>query len=320
MPLRTAVIAAVADRTGRTPVWRMDESDLQAARTRAIPRNRLTAALFGAVSREVGIGYATAPARDGYEIPLRTYRPHGRRGRGPLPVVVFLHGGGWVLGNVVDDDPFCSMLSDALCALVLSVDYRLAPEHRAPTAAYDGIDAARWVAGHGAAVGADPTRMAVCGHSAGGNLAAVLAQAFRDDGLDCLRHQCLISPATDLTLSSASVTEHADAPILPRRALECYVAHYAPDPAGRTAPVVSPLFGSMAGLAPALVQTADLDPLRDDGSRYAAALRAAGVQVRETNYLGMPHGFAFIPGASPLGRQQRWEIVAEMGRHLTGSH
>jgi acetyl esterase len=316
MPLRTAAFAAVVDRLVRKPVWSMDEEDIRTSRATVYPRNRFTRDLLGAVSTDTGIGYATAPARDGYEIPLRTYRPHGRRGRGPLPVVMFFHGGGWVLGNVVNDDPVCSLLSAELDALVLSVDYRLAPEHRAPTAAHDCIDATRWVVGNGSAIGADPMRMAVCGDSAGGTLAAVVAQAFRDDGLPSIRHQCLVYPSTDLTLSSPSIAQHANAAILTKRSIACFVDHYVPEERDRSDPIVSPLFGDLEGLPPALIQTADLDPLRDDGTRYAAALRAAGAEVRLTNYLGVPHGFASFPGATTIGGQHRDEIVGEMRRYL----
>lgn len=316
MPLRTAAFTTVVDKVVRKPVWSMDEEDIRASRTVAYPRSRLTRGLLGAVSADVGIGFATAPARDGYEVPLRTYRPHGARGRGPLPVVLFFHGGGWVLGNVVNYDPLCALLSDELSALVLSVDYRMAPEHRAPVAAHDCVDVARWVVGNGTAMGSDPGRMAVCGDSAGGNLAAVVAQAFRDDGLSTIRHQCLIYPSTDLTMSSPSIAEHADGAILTKRSLDCFADLYVPDEASRGEPIVSPLFGDLEGLPAALVQTADLDPIRDDGARYAEALRTAGVEVRLTNYLGVPHGFASFPGATTIGAQHRSEIITEMRRHL----
>lgn len=316
MPLRTAAFTTIVDRLVRKPIWSLDEDDIQASRAMAYPRSRLTRGLFGAVSPRIGIGYATAPARDGYEIPVRTYRPHGARGQGPLPVVMFFHGGGWVLGNVVNHDPICALLSDTLDALVLSVDYRMAPEHHAPTAAHDCIDASRWVVGNGAAIGGDVTRMAVCGDSAGGNLAAVVAQAFRDDGLTNLRHQCLLYPATDLTMSSPSIAEHAHGAILTKRSMDCFADHYVPDEAERGDPIVSPLFGELEGLPPALIQTADLDPIRDDGVRYADALRAAGVDVRLTNYLGVPHGFASFPGATRIGEQHRAEIVSEMRLRL----
>jgi len=152
--------------------------------------------------------------------------------------------------------------------------------------------------------------------SAGATLAAVAAQVLRDAGEAAVRHQALIYPLTDFTLSSPSIAEHAAAPMLTRSSLLAYREHYAPTPADWLDPVVSPLFGRLQGLPPALVQTADLDPLRDDGIRYAEAMRAAGVAVRLTNYLRVPHGFASMPGATPVGAQHRAELAAEIRRHL----
>ena len=164
---------------------------------------------------------------------------------------------------------------------------------------------------------ADTSRMAVAGDSAGGNLAAVVAQVLRDHGDHRLRHQALIYPATDLTMSSPSIDEHANAAGLTRRSMSAFRDHYVPAGHDLRDPLLSPLFGRLDGLPPALVQTADLDPLRDDGTRYAAALRDAGVPVRLTNYLRVPHGFAFTPGAAPaVGRQQRWELAAELSTAL----
>lgn len=316
MALRTRLVTTLLDRVVRKPIWTMDDADIRAARTQAYPRNRLSSLLLGPISPDVTIGTATAPARDGHRIPVRTYRPRGARGQGVLPVIVYFHGGGWVYGNVVNYDPFCSFLSDELGALVLSVDYRMAPEHPAPLAVHDCVDATRWVIADEEALGADSTRIAVCGDSAGGNLAAVVAQVFRDEGVDAIVHQCLIYPATDLTMSSPSIAEHSEGPILTKRSMDAFADHYVPRVEDRTDPVVSPLFGDLQGLPPALIQTADLDPIRDDGIRYAAALREAGVEVRLTNYVGAPHGFATVPGAYPAARQHRAEIVTELRRFL----
>jgi acetyl esterase len=139
---------------------------------------------------------------------------------------------------------------------------------------------------------------------------------LRDRGGSPLRHQALLYPATDLTMSSPSINERAGAPMLTRAAIEACVSHYLGGGTAATDPLVSPLFGELAGLPPALIQTADLDPLRDDGVRYADALRAAGVATRLTNYVRVPHGFASFPGAVPTGAQQRAELVGELRAHL----
>ena len=140
-----------------------------------------------------------------------------------VPVIVFFHGGGWVQGNVAMYDPLCTHLARRVRAVVVSVDYRKAPEHKAPTAAYDGLDATRWVARHGEVLRADPGRLAVCGDSAGGNLAAVVAQEPRDDGGPRVRHQALIYPGVDATMASPSIAEHAQAPILTRGDIDAFL-------------------------------------------------------------------------------------------------
>ncbi len=316
LALRSAVLACLYDAVGPS-IADMDIAAIQATRARTIPRNRLARVVTGGVDRRVGITYGTAPARDDFEIPLRIYRPRALPdGTTDVPVVMWFHGGGWVLGNVLDHDPLCTWIAAEVGAVVVSVDYRRAPEHRAPVAALDCVDATTWVQVSGDVLRADTGRMAVAGDSAGGNLAAVVAQVLRDHGIGVLRHQALIYPATDLTRSSPSLARMAHAGILDRRAFDAYVDHYLAPGHDPRDPLVSPLFGSLEGLPPALVQTADLDPTRDDGLRYADALRAAGVPVRATNYLQVPHGFASFPGATPVGRQAREEIVTELARAL----
>ena len=308
-----ALVSFVGDRLG-PPVEELDFDGIQRARAATLPRNRVTDLVTGGVDRAVGITYGTAPARDEHEIPLRIYRPRALRdSRTDVPVVMWFHGGGWVLGNVVGYDPVCSFIAAEVGCVVVSVDYRMAPEHRAPVAVEDCVDATTWVGVNGDVLRADTSRMAVAGDSAGGNLAAVVAQVLRDHGDTRLRHQALIYPATDLTMASPSIREHANAPVLTKRSMDAFRDHYVPAGHDLHDPLLSPLFGRLDGLPPALVQTADLDPIRDDGIRYAAALRDAGVPTRLTNYLKMPHGFAFMPGAAPaVGRQQRWELASEL--------
>ena len=308
-----ALVSFVGDRLG-PPVEELDFDGIQRARAATLPRNRVTDLVTGGVDQAVGITYGTAPARDEHEIPLRLYRPRALRdSRTDVPVVMWFHGGGWVLGNVVGYDPVCSFIAAEVGCVVVSVDYRMAPEHRAPVAVEDCVDATTWVGVNGDVLRADTSRMAVAGDSAGGNLAAVVAQVLRDHGDTRLRHQALIYPATDLTMASPSIREHTNAPVLTKRSMDAFRDHYVPAGHDLHDPLLSPLFGRLDGLPPALVQTADLDPIRDDGIRYAAALRDAGVPTRLTNYLKMPHGFAFMPGAAPaVGRQQRWELASEL--------
>jgi acetyl esterase len=313
----TAALTALLDHFLRPSVETLDLAGIQRSRGTTYPDRPPFSWVTGGGDRSVGTTYGTAPARDGYEVPLRIYRRRSVRDTdADVPVVVFLHGGGFVQGNVVMYDPLCTHLASRVRAVVVSVDYRMAPEHPAPTAAHDCVDATSWLAGRGEVLRADATRMAVCGDSAGGNLAAVVAQVLRDRGGSPLRHQALLYPATDLTMSSPSINERAGAPMLTRAAIEACVSHYLGGGTAATDPLVSPLFGELAGLPPALIQTAGLDPLRDDGVRYADALRAAGVATRLTNYVRVPHGFASFPGAVPTGAQQRAELVGELRAHL----
>jgi acetyl esterase len=313
----TAAFTAVLDRFLRRPVERLSLQEIQAQRGRSYPAHPPFTWVTGPVDRRVGITYGTATARDGYEVPLRVYRPRALRDtETDVPVILFFHGGGWVQGNVVMYDPLCTHLAQQVRAVVVSVDYRMAPEHKAPTAAHDCIDAARWVAERGPVLRADTSRLAVCGDSAGGNLAAVVALAGRDGGGPRIAHQALVYPAVDLTLASPSIQEHAHAPVLTLASILAFRTHYVAQGADLRDPALSPLFGDLGGLPPALVQTADLDPLRDDGLRYAEALRRAGVEVRATNYVRVPHGFASFPGVVPAGAQHRAELVHELRSHL----
>ena len=249
-------------------------------------------------------------------MPLRVYRPAGAHE--PLPLVVYFHGGGWVLGNTRMYDPLCTFLARAVEAVVVSVDYRLAPEHRAPKAVDDCVDSVRWLAEHADSLGGNAAHLAVSGDSAGGNLSAIVCQVVRDEGGPTISHQALMYPGTDATMSQPSIVEHATAPILTRAKIDAFLDLYlGPDGLSATDPLVSPLWAaSHADLPPALVQTADLDPLRDEGSLYAERLAAAGVPVRHTNYVGAPHGFASFPGATTIGQQHRAELVSELRRHL----
>jgi acetyl esterase len=221
-------------------------------------------------------------------IPVRVYRPAGDS---PKPVVVYYHGGGWVLGSLETHDGTCRRLADGADAVVVSVDYRMGPEDRFPAAVDDSYAALQWVTVNAAELGADPTRLAVAGDSAGGNLAAVMSQLARDGG-PAIRFQLLIYPVTDHEFTSVSMEENAEGYYLTRDAMRWFYDHYLNDPAEGDDPRVSPLRNAdLSGLPPAFVLTAEYDPLRDQGIAYADALRGAGNTVAMTMYEGLFHGF-----------------------------
>ncbi len=227
----------------------------------------------------------TLPGAAG-DLRYRLYRPPGE---GPHPVVCYFHGGGWVLGSHDSDDPFCRDLCVRSGAVVVSVDYRHAPEDRFPAAVDDAVAALRWVAAHADELGGTPGQVAVAGWSAGGNLAAVAAQRARDTGGPALVGQLLVTPVTDGAGEYPSMTENADGFVLTRALMDWFWDLYA-DEADRSSAAASPLrAGSLAGLPPAAVFTAEFDPLRDEGRAYAEALSAAGVDVRHHACRGHIH-------------------------------
>ncbi len=228
------------------------------------------------------------PVKSG-EIVVREYSPGGR---GPHPALVYYHGGGWVIGDLYTHDGLCRSLTNAARCSVLSVDYRLAPEFKYPVAAEDSYAALDWVVTHAARLGIDPRRVAIGGDSAGGNLATVAALMARERGGPALVHQLLIYPVTDFDLDTPSYVENATGYVLTREAMRWFWNHYLAREAQGFERYASPLRApSLAGLPPALVITAEHDPLRDEGEAYAARLRDAGVPVTLTRYTGMFHGF-----------------------------
>jgi acetyl esterase len=244
-------------------------------------------------------------------IPVRVYR--GTGAARPAPAIVFFHGGGWVIGSLESHDNLCRALANRAQAVVVAVDYRLAPEHRFPAAAEDCFATTRWVAEHGAEIGADATRIAVAGDSAGGNLAAVVALMTRDRGGPRLRHQALIYPVTDPDFERASYRENAEGYLLTRDAMRWFWDHYVPDAARRHDPYVAPLRAEkLVGLAPATVITAEFDPLRDEGEAYAERLREAGVPTTLTRYDGQIHGFVSLHEVFDQGKAAVAAIAATL--------
>ncbi|MGQ0681146.1 flavin-containing monooxygenase [Bradyrhizobium sp.] len=237
---------------------------------------------FGRPVGEVGDGVLMGA--DG-PLPYKLYRPASP---GPHPIVVYFHGGGWVLGDQQSDDPFCRDLCRRTDMIVVSVDYRHAPEHRFPAAAEDGYAATRWIADHAAELDGRPGPVLVAGWSAGGNIAAVTCQLARDRGGPEIAGQLLICPVTDCSFDRASYIDNAANYFLTRGLMFWFWDLYC-SPADRTDPRVSPLRGKLEGLPPAFVTTCEFDPLRDEGVAYAEALLAAGVPVEQLKARGHFH-------------------------------
>ncbi len=254
-------------------------------------------------------------ARDGHELKVRV---HGPESTEPLPLLLHFHGGGFVIGNIGVYDPYLSTIAAEARVVVVTVAYRMAPEHRAPLAVHDCQDATHWALEHADEIGARPDAVGVTGDSAGGNLAAGMAQHLRDRGLPGLRHQALVYPAPDLTERELDELQELEQhyPILTPDMMRSFRSLYLGEDADDRDPILSPAHGDLAGLPPALVQTAELDPLRPDGQAYAAALHAAGVEVRHTTYRGAPHGFINFPGLTSAGRPALEELVGELRHHL----
>jgi len=237
------------------------------------------------------------------EIPVRVYWPAGDGG-GLLPMLVFFHGGGWVLCDLDTHDAICRALTNSAGCVTISVDYRLAPEHKFPAAPEDCYAATAWAAAHADELGGDAARLAVVGDSAGGNLAAVVALMARERGGPALAFQLLIYPATDLRMNTPSIAENGAGYGLDTAEMIWFGNHYMRDDTDKLNPLVSPLLApELGGLPPALVVTAEYDPLRDEGERYGERLRAAGVPVTINRYDGMIHGFASMLDIFDGGRR-----------------
>lgn len=220
-------------------------------------------------------------------VPSRLYRPNAKTDIGLL---VYYHGGGWVIGNLESHDAICRSLANRMGHAVLSVDYRLAPEHVWPAAAEDALCSLRWAYENASELGIDPNRIAVGGDSAGGNLAAIVAQQRPVP----LKFQMLIYPATDMTASLPSHTENAAGPVLTKAAMDWFIGYYMPKDANMKDPLASPLFADsslLKGAPPALIITAQYDPLRDEGEAYGLKLIENGVPASVVRFNGQYHSF-----------------------------
>jgi acetyl esterase len=241
---------------------------------------------------------------------IRIYRPSDQTN---MPGVVFFHGGGWVMGNLDTHDVYCRALTNASQMTVISVDYRLAPEQKFPAAVEDAWAATTWIIENAAEMGLDPTRLAVAGDSAGGNLAAATTLMARDRGTPMPAFQVLIYPATDFRFDTDSYRENAEGYHLTLNDMIWAWRHYLEQEQDGQSPYASPLRAEdLSRLPPALVITAQYDPLRDEGEAYAQRLQAAGVPVQLTRYDGMIHGFARRLGTLARADESLREIVAAL--------
>lgn len=278
-------VLGFATRLGLTPT--LDQHLVQPLEKRKA--NKAAAWTTYPAPPEVATRYDRIAGRGG-PIAIKQYDPP--RLDPKVPQVLFLHGGGWIFGGLETLDHLCASLSLAAGCRVVSVDYRLAPETLFPGALEDCQDALLWLAAQ-PAPGSPSAGIAIVGESAGANLAAALCVLNARDGGPSIRHQTLIYPLVDATLASPSMSEGP--PGFEKKDIARLIEIYRGD-AKLTDPLLSPLFaGNHAGLPPALIITADLDPARDDGARYAKKLTDAGVPVRYVNYEGAPHGFFFTP-------------------------
>ena len=265
------------------------------------------------------------------EIPVRVYTPQAQAqapqaqaqagqqaGAAARPGLVFFHGGGWVVGNVATYDRECRELAQQVGCVVVSVDYRLAPEHKFPAGVLDCVAATRWVAAQAAELGILPDRLAVGGDSAGGNLAAVVAQQLRDHGGPALCCQLLIYPATDAAGDYPSMHETGVGVLHPSDT-SWFLGHYLSSEAERHDPRMSPLrAASLAGLPRAIVVVCGYDPIRDEGIAYEKALRAAGVPSELLYFAGQIHGFISFAPMVPSAREALHEVLASLRKALHG--
>lgn len=305
-----AVILAAGDRA------RPDREGMPVEEQRA--NMRLSSRLAAGAPTPVG------PVRDltvdGAEGPLRArlYSPDpaASSSPGPRPLLVFFHGGGWVVGDLDTHDQPCRLLCRYADVHVLSVDYRLAPEHPAPAAAHDAVAAYTWAVAHAAELGADATRVAVGGDSAGGNLAAVVAQQARDTGLQAPAAQLLLYPGVDASRRYPSKDLFAEGYFLTKRQMDWYWDTYSAG-GSRTDPMLSPRCADdLSMLAPALVTTAAFDPLRDEGEAYAEALREAGNQVVLRRAPGLVHGYFSMTGINRASLVESLAVAGAFGALL----
>ena len=237
----------------------------------------------------------------GGEIPIRIYTPNGR---GPFPILVYFHGGGWVVGSIETVDVSCRAFTNLVGCITISVDYRLAPEHKFPAAPDDCYTATTWAALNAASIHGDPKRLAIGGESAGANLAAAVALMAQERGAPSIALQLLLYPVTDYACNTPSCKENGEGYFLTTEMMRWFWNHYLRNDADGENPLASPLRAKrLQSLAPAAIYTAEFDPLRDEGAEYAKKLRGAGIAVEYKCQEGLIHGYMGMAKAvEPAGK------------------
>ena len=305
-PQAQAVIDAVND-LGLPALW---EVTPEQARINAASRPRPVGPQVAAVADR------NIPGPDG-DVPVRIYTPEGT---GPFPILVWYHGGGWVIGDLESADPTARHLCKGAGCVVVSVDYRLAPETKFPGPAEDCYAATLWSVNNAASLNADASRLAVGGDSAGGNLAAGISLMAADRGGPAIAHQLLVYPVTERNYDTPSYSQNAEGFLLARDAMIWYWDAYLADEADASNPYAAPMNAeSLAGQPPALVITAEFDPLRDEGEAYGRRLQEAGVDTTISRYDGMIHGFFGMVGIMDKSGQVMEEATAALRAAFTGA-
>lgn len=297
VPAMQAVLATLASLGGK-PIENLTpmQARLQPSATDAVMKLVVNKGM-APKSMPVGDVSDTMFHANGADIPLRIYTPPGT---GPFPVLVYFHGGGWVLADINAYDAGARALADDGQTIVVSVGYRLAPEHKFPAAPNDAYAALQWAFANAASINGDPKRVSVGGESAGGNLATVAAMMARDKQTTMPIHETLVYPVTNYAFDTPSYNANANAKPLNRAMMKWFFSYYLRSPADGTNPYVSPLRAdSLANMPPATIITDDIDPLQSEGKAYADKLQAAGVAVSYKNYEGVTHEFFGMGGVLP---------------------
>ena len=303
MALNAALKQLIETKLARTrePQWALPIADVRRAF-----RNLWTPDITGEPISLRRIEDLTIPGA-GTAIPARLYEPDSP---GPCPLMLYFHGGGYVKGGIDESDAFCRNLARVAAHRVLSIDYRLAPEHRFPAALDDALAATIWAGTHAGDLGGAPGPLVVCGESAGGNLAAVTCLRLRSTAQVTIRYQVLLQPVVDFTLSFPSIAMPATECLVPRDDLAWYYRTYSGDLCDPRDPRVSPIYApDLSGLPPALIIAAEYDTLRDEAEAYAQRLRAAEVTTRYICADGMVHGFLQMRGLVPDAQAATEEIA-----------